>query len=171
MVKCKTRLLRHWTAQIMCAYAFAATACFPQPEEHFQRENALKRQRLKQCCLCSAAGRKRGFTAGGAMRAKFRSKDSIFLHCKEDTIISCGKTIVHWAFQTKPSLFKEPAFQLSEIRNKYFRRLCYGIWLFYLHSALKIQPFSPVFPLAGSTAEAFFRLSLWSFKEKSINHF
>ena len=103
--------------------------------------------------------------------AELRSKDSIFLHCKEDTIISCGKTIVHWAFQTKHSLFKEPTFQLSEIRNKYFRRLCYGIWLFYLHNALKIQPFSPVFPLAGSTAEAFFRLSLWSFKEKSINHF
>ena len=28
-----------------------------------------------------------------------------------------------------------------------------------------------VFPLAGSTAKAFCRLSLWSFKEKSINHF
>ena len=31
--------------------------------------------------------------------------------------------------------------------------------------------FFPVFPLAGSTAKAFFRLSLWSFKEKSVNHF
>ena len=50
-------------------------------------------------------------------------------------------------------------------------RLCYSLWLFHLHSAMKIQPFSPVFPLAGSTAEAFFRLSLWGFKEKSINHF
>ena len=29
----------------------------------------------------------------------------------------------------------------------------------------------PVFPLAGSTAKAFFRLFLWSFKKKSINHF
>ncbi|WP_337431562.1 hypothetical protein, partial [Bilophila sp.] len=28
-----------------------------------------------------------------------------------------------------------------------------------------------VFPLAGSTAKAFCRLSLWLFKEKSINHF
>ena len=35
----------------------------------------------------------------------------------------------------------------------------------------KIQPFSPVFPSAGSSAKAFFRLSLWSFKEKDINHF
>ncbi|WP_308771069.1 hypothetical protein, partial [uncultured Bilophila sp.] len=33
------------------------------------------------------------------------------------------------------------------------------------------RAFFPVFPLAGSTAKAFFRLSLWSFKEKSINHF
>ena len=47
----------------------------------------------------------------------------------------------------------------------------YSLWLFHLHSAVKIQPFSPVFPLAGSTAKAFFRLSLWSFKEKSVNHF
>ena len=31
--------------------------------------------------------------------------------------------------------------------------------------------FSPFFPLAGSTAKVFFRLSLWSFKEKSINLF
>ena len=44
------------------------------------------------------------------------------------------------------------------------------MWLFHLHSAMKIQPFSPVFPLAGSTAKTFFRLS-WTFKEKSINHF
>ena len=45
------------------------------------------------------------------------------------------------------------------------------LWLFHLHSALKIQPFSPVFLLAGATDKAFCRLSLWSFKEKSINHF
>ena len=32
-------------------------------------------------------------------------------------------------------------------------------------------PFSPVFPLAGATDKAFCRLSLWNFKEKSINHF
>ena len=49
--------------------------------------------------------------------------------------------------------------------------LCYSLWLFYLHSAVKIQPFYPVFPLAGATAKAFFRLSIWNFKEKSINHF
>ena len=49
--------------------------------------------------------------------------------------------------------------------------LYYSIWLFHLHSAVKIQPFSPVFPLAGTTAKVFCRLSLWNFKEKSINHF
>ena len=51
------------------------------------------------------------------------------------------------------------------------QRLCYSMWLFHLHGAVKIQPFSPVFPLAGSAAKAFFRLSLWNFKEKNINHF
>ena len=57
------------------------------------------------------------------------------------------------------------------LRGDVFKRPCYGLRLFHLHSAVKIQPFSPVFPLAGATAKAFCRLSLWSFKEKSINHF
>ena len=56
-------------------------------------------------------------------------------------------------------------------RSMLFLRLCYGLWLFHLHSAVKIQPFSPVFPLAGSTAKAFCRLSLWSFKEKTSTIF
>ncbi|WP_302554740.1 hypothetical protein [uncultured Bilophila sp.] len=43
--------------------------------------------------------------------------------------------------------------------------------LFHLHSTVKIQPFSPAFPSAESTAKAFCRLFLWIFKEKSINHF
>ena len=51
------------------------------------------------------------------------------------------------------------------------QRLCYSMWLFHLHSALKIQPFSPVFPLVGSAAKASFRLSIWNFKEKNINYF
>ena len=45
------------------------------------------------------------------------------------------------------------------------------MWLFHLHSAVKNRAFFPVFPLAGSTAEAFFRLSLWSFKEKTSTIF
>ena len=45
------------------------------------------------------------------------------------------------------------------------------MWLFHFHSTVKIQPFSPVFSLAGSTAKACCRLSLWSFKEKRINCF
>ena len=59
----------------------------------------------------------------------------------------------------------------GEGKGTLFQRLCYSLWLFHLHSAVKIQPFSPVFPLAGSTAKAFFRLSLWNFKEKSTNRF
>ena len=59
-------------------------------------------------------------------------------------------------------------FSTNESRIK---RLCYRLWLFHLHSAVKIRPVSPVFPLGGATAKAFFRLSLWSFKEKSISHF
>ena len=56
-------------------------------------------------------------------------------------------------------------------RKKEKERLCYSLWLFHLHSAVKIQPFSPVFLLAEYRAKAFCRLSLWNFKEKSINHF
>ena len=51
------------------------------------------------------------------------------------------------------------------------RRLCYSLWLFYFRNTVKIQPFYPVSPLAGATGKAFCRLSLWSFREKSINHF
>ena len=53
----------------------------------------------------------------------------------------------------------------------FFERLCHSMWLFHLHSMVKIQPFSPVFPLAESTAKVFCRLFLWNFEEKSINHF
>ena len=49
--------------------------------------------------------------------------------------------------------------------------LCYSMWLFHLHSSVKIQPFSSVFPLVGSTAKAFYRLSLWSFKKKASTAF
>ena len=49
--------------------------------------------------------------------------------------------------------------------------ICHGMWLVHLHSTVNIQPFSPVFPLAGSTAKAFCRLSLWSFKEKASTIF
>ena len=42
---------------------------------------------------------------------------------------------------------------------------------FHLHSAVKIQPFSPVFLLAEYRAKAFCRLSLWNFKEKASTIF
>ena len=35
------------------------------------------------------------------------------------------------------------------------KRRCYSLWLFHLHSAVKIQPFSPVFPLAGAAIRHF----------------
>ena len=53
----------------------------------------------------------------------------------------------------------------------FMKRRCYSLWLFHLHSMVKIQPFSPVFPLAGSTVKAFCRLFLWSFKEKTSTIF
>ena len=67
------------------------------------------------------------------------------------------------------------AFMVSSSRtdadSNFFKRLCHGVWLFHLHSAVKIQPFPPVFPLAESTAKAFCRLSLWCFKEKASTIF
>ena len=41
--------------------------------------------------------------------------------------------------------------------------LCSSMWLFHLHSAVKIQPFSPVFPLAEFMVKAFFRLAVFKF--------
>ena len=34
----------------------------------------------------------------------------------------------------------------------HFSWLCYSLWLFHLHSAVKIRPFSPAFPLAEPVA-------------------
>ena len=55
--------------------------------------------------------------------------------------------------------------------NAFYKRLHHGMWLFHLHSAVKMQPFYPVFPVAESTANVFCWLFLWGYKEKSINHF
>ena len=55
--------------------------------------------------------------------------------------------------------------------DAFYKRLHHGMWLFHPHSAVKIQPFYPVFPVAESTANVLCRLFLWSCKEKSINHF
>ncbi|WP_337432274.1 hypothetical protein, partial [Bilophila sp.] len=52
-----------------------------------------------------------------------------------------------------------------------FYWLYYSMWLFHLHRAVENTAFFPVFPLAGATAKAFCRLSLWNFKEKNINYF
>ena len=50
-------------------------------------------------------------------------------------------------------------------------RLCYSLWLFHLHSALKIQPFSSIFPLAGSTAKGIFLFITLEFQEKKHQPF
>ena len=50
-------------------------------------------------------------------------------------------------------------------------RLRHGMWLLHLHSTMGIQPFSPVFPLAESKVKVFFRLFLWSLKEKTSTVF
>ena len=65
--------------------------------------------------------------------------------------------------------YREPL-QAHSLGRRYFMALLY-LWLFHLHSAMKIQPFSPVFPLAGATDKAFCRLSLWSFKKKASTIF
>ena len=48
---------------------------------------------------------------------------------------------------------------------------CHRMWLFHLYSTVKIQPFSPVFPLADFMAEAFCWLFTWNIIEKGINLF
>ena len=52
-----------------------------------------------------------------------------------------------------------------------FVRLYQSIWLFHPHSTVKVQPFSPVFPLEEFKVKACCRLLLWIFKEKNISHF
>ena len=41
------------------------------------------------------------------------------------------------------------------------------MWLFHLHSAVKIEIFYPAFPLSKSAVKAFCWLSLWNFEEKT----
>mgnify|MGYP000155175369 CR=1 FL=1 len=55
--------------------------------------------------------------------------------------------------------------------QSFFQRLYYSMWLFHLHSAVEHTASFPVFPLARTTAKAFCRLSLWSFKEKKHQPF
>ena len=103
--------------------------------------------------------------------AELRSKDSFSCIVKKILSYPAAESLSIGLFSETFTFARKAALQLSEIRNKYFRRLYYSIWLSYLHSALKIQPFSSVFPSAGSSAKAFCWLFLWSFKEKSVNHF
>ena len=47
----------------------------------------------------------------------------------------------------------------------------HSIRLFHFRSTVKIRPFSPVFPLAESTAKAFCRLILFDFEKKASTVF
>ena len=49
--------------------------------------------------------------------------------------------------------------------------LCHSTWLLYFSSMLKIETFSPIFPLPDSIIEASYWLFLWNFKKESINRF
>ena len=49
--------------------------------------------------------------------------------------------------------------------------LCHSTWLLYFSSMLKIETFSPIFPLTDSIIEASYWLFLWNFKKESINRF
>ena len=44
-------------------------------------------------------------------------------------------------------------------------------WLLYFSSMLKIETFSPIFPLTDFMTGAFYWLFLWNFKKESINRF
>jgi len=54
-------------------------------------------------------------------------------------------------------------FSLKFRRNK--RRLCHSIWLFYFSRMLKIETFSPIFPLADAVMGALYWLFLGNFKK------
>ena len=46
-----------------------------------------------------------------------------------------------------------------------YKRRCRSMRLFHLHSAVKIQPFYPVFLLSESITKIFYYLFLWNLKE------
>ena len=86
-------------------------------------------------------------------------------HCKSE----CLNISISFSDRTK----QQPQ-NHSRLHFPQRKRLCYNsnsMWLFHLHSTVENTAFFPVFSLAGSTAKAFFRLSLWNFKEKASTVF
>ena len=74
-----------------------------------------------------------------------------------------GSPVIHW-----PSWSVHP----EQMRTATFSKGCVMVCGCFISTVRwKIQPFSPVFPLAGATAKAFCRLSLWSLKEKTSTIF
>ena len=77
----------------------------------------------------------------------------------------------YWRYLT-PQWGKEPDFIfINAPRQKGKIGLCHSMRLFHRHRVMKIQPCSPVLSLAESTAKAFCRLFLWSFKGKASTIF
>ena len=66
---------------------------------------------------------------------------------------------------------KQPNTITEPFSMHYKNRLYHSIWLFYFSSMLKIETFSPIFPLPDSIIEASYWLFLWNFKKESINRF
>ena len=52
-----------------------------------------------------------------------------------------------------------------KIEHSLFIRLCHRIWLLHLHSMVKREAFSLIFPLMDSMAGGFYRLFPWNFWE------
>ncbi len=83
------------------------------------------------------------------------------------------KNINHFLWHSHFYFRHSPKRRLWEMPDVSKPKLLALSWHEVVHfrSAVDIRPFSPVFPLAGSIAKVFFRLFLWNFKEKNINHF
>ena len=76
-----------------------------------------------------------------------------------------GRKLSPEIFPSTPIRDKKADWKLLSRLSLFFIWLCHSVWLFHLHSTVKRQSFSPVFPLAESIAEAFFWLFLWHFKK------
>ena len=55
--------------------------------------------------------------------------------------------------------------------GKVFQKGSVSMWLFHLHSAVKIRAFYPVFPSSESTTTVFCWLFHWNFREKASTYF
>ena len=87
------------------------------------------------------------------------------------SVTVCGCFSMWWKYSLFLKIFRWWAPWLEHLFRTFprWKRLCYSMWLFHLHSAVKNTVFFPVFPLSGSTTK-YFLLSICILK-KNINHF